>query len=45
MFWMEGALGALLAYMDAYREVTQGAVQPADSGCLCPALAARLQSI
>ncbi len=27
---MEGALGALLAYMDAHREVYQGEVQPAD---------------
>lgn len=30
LLWMEGALGALLAYMDAHMEVTQGAVQPAD---------------
>jgi len=28
--WMEGALGALLAYMDMQREAYQGKVQPAD---------------
>jgi hypothetical protein len=27
---MEGALGALLAYMNAHREVDQGKVRPAD---------------
>jgi hypothetical protein len=30
LLWMEGALGALLAYMDAHMEVYQGKVQPAD---------------
>jgi hypothetical protein len=30
LLWMEGALGALLAYMDSYMEVVQGVVQPAD---------------
>ena len=28
--WMEGALGALLAYMDAHMKSDQGVVQPAD---------------
>ncbi len=30
LLWMEGALGALLAYMDEHMEVDQGEVQPAD---------------
>jgi hypothetical protein len=30
LLWMEGALGALLAYMDAHMEVDQGEVQPVD---------------
>jgi hypothetical protein len=30
LLWMEGALGALLAYMDKHMEVYHGAVQPAD---------------
>ena len=30
LLWMEGALGALLAYMDAHMEADQGEVQPAD---------------
>ena len=30
LLWMEGALGALLAYMDAHKEAYQGKVQPAD---------------
>jgi len=30
LLWMEGALGALLAYMDVHMEVYQGEVQPAD---------------
>jgi hypothetical protein len=30
LLWMEGALGALLAYMDEHMEVYQGEVQPAD---------------
>jgi len=30
LLWMEGALGALLAYMDAHMEVEQGEVQLAD---------------
>jgi len=30
LLWMEGALGALLAYLDAQREGYQGKVQPAD---------------
>src|SRR4029453_14633262 len=30
LLWMEGALGALLAYLAAQREVYQGKVQPAD---------------
>src|SRR4029453_564280 len=30
LLWMEGALGGLLAYMDAHMEVDQGEVQPAD---------------
>ncbi len=30
LLWMEGALGALLAYMDEHMEVYQGEVEPAD---------------
>ena len=30
LLWMEGALGALLAYMDEHVEMYQGEVQPAD---------------
>ena len=30
LLWAEGALGALLAYMDEYMEMVQGVVQPAD---------------
>ena len=30
LLWMEGALGALLAYMAAHMEVAQGEVQPGD---------------
>jgi hypothetical protein len=30
LLWMEGALGALLAYMDKHMEVYHGEVQPAD---------------
>ena len=30
LLWMEGALGALLAYMDEHMEVDHGEVQPAD---------------
>ena len=30
LLWMEGALGALIAYMDAHMEVAHGEVQPVD---------------
>ena len=30
LLWMEGALGALLAYMNAHMEVDQGKGRPAD---------------
>jgi len=30
LLWMEGALGALVAYMDAHMKIDQGVVEPAD---------------